>query len=159
MFWLTGACLALTIDMFDEVGGFDESYFLYWEDVDFSYRAGLAGAELLVREDLTVVHDEGGTQGQRSGRAKSQTYYYYNCRNRLVFAAKHLGARSILRWALLTPQQSWAVLLRGGRRQLLDSPITAMAAVRGSLAGLMYVASVVLRVRPKPPRPSGHRPM
>ena len=134
--WLTAACLAMTRELFGRIGGFDETYFLYWEDVDLSYRAARAGIDLVVRDDLVVVHDEGGTQGTRRGRAKSDRYYYYTCRNRLLFAARNLDRSDVLRWMLLTPAASWRILLRGGRRQLLQSPGPLLAAIRGSAVGL-----------------------
>jgi GT2 family glycosyltransferase len=134
--WLTAACLAMSCEMFTRIGGFDETYFLYWEDVDLSYRAEAAGGCLVVRDDLVVVHDEGGTQGKRQGRAKSHVYYYYNCRNRLLFAARNLGQRDLLRWMVVTPSASWQILMRGGRRQLVHSPRPLVAAIRGSIAGL-----------------------
>lgn len=135
--WVTAACLAVHTELFLSLGGFDEDYFLYWEDVDFSIRAVRAGAQLVVREDLTAVHDEGGTQGDRSGRAKSNLYYFYNCRNRLLFASKHLRRRDIARWLLSTPSASWEILMRGGRRQLLRSPRPLVAAIYGTLLGVL----------------------
>src|SRR4051794_19835785 len=36
--WLSGACLLLTAELWRLTGGFDDEYFLYWEDVDFSRR-------------------------------------------------------------------------------------------------------------------------
>ncbi len=134
--WLTAACLALSVELWDRVGGFDESYFMYWEDVDFSYRCLEAGATPVVREDLTVLHDQGGTQGPRAGRAKSALYYYYNARNRMLFAAKHLDRRGVWRWCWRTPKVSWEILMRGGRRQLLHSPGRGTAAARGAVSGL-----------------------
>jgi GT2 family glycosyltransferase len=134
--WLTGACLMVHRDLLVRSGGFDESYFLYWEDVDLTLRAQDHGGRLVVRPDLLASHDEGGTQGERVGRAKSDTYYYYNCRNRLLFATRYLGRRDLARWLLMTPGQSWQILLRGGRRQLLHSPRPLLATVRGSLAGI-----------------------
>ncbi|MGY1779067.1 glycosyltransferase [Geodermatophilus sp. SYSU D01036] len=132
--WLTGACLVVHAELFDLLGGFDDGYFLYWEDVDLSYRALRAGARLVVCEDLVAVHDEGGTQ-VRHGEAMSEGYYYWNCRNRLAFAARHLGRRAVLRWLVTAPAAGWEVVLRGGRRQLLRSPRPLLAAARGSLAG------------------------
>ncbi|GAB3299693.1 hypothetical protein GCM10027451_01350 [Geodermatophilus aquaeductus] len=142
--WLTGACLVLSAEMADRLGGYDEGYFLYWEDVDLSHRALAAGGSLVVRTDLVAVHDEGGTQGEREGDAKSDLYYRYNCRNRLVFAARNLSRRQLLGWLLRTPRVSWEILLRGGRRQLVHSPRPLLAAVRGSLegAGVAVVALV-----------------
>jgi len=127
--------MTLHADLRDRVGGFDEPYFLYWEDVDLSVRVERAGGRLVVRTDLEVVHDAGGTQGEQHGRAKSDTYYSFNCRNRLLFATRHLDRGDLLRWIAATPAVSREILLRGGRRQLLHSPRPLLAAVRGSLAG------------------------
>ncbi|HLT61064.1 MAG TPA: glycosyltransferase [Microlunatus sp.] len=136
--WLTAACLAISTRLWCRVGGMAEDYFLYWEDVDLSVRCLRAGARLVVRDDLVAVHDEGGTQGVGAGGdgAKSDLYYRFNCRNRLLFAHRLLSLRRRLRWALATPRESWQIYLRGGRRQLLTRPSGLVAAVRGSLAGL-----------------------
>ncbi len=147
--WLTAACLAVSVELFDRVGGFDDGYFLYWEDVDFTHRAALAGAELIVREDLRAIHDEGLTQGDQVGTAKSFGYYYFNSRNRLVFGAQHLSRVALLRWMLWTPYESWAILLRGGRRQLLHSRAPLRAIITGSGAGLWRAAVALIR-RPVP---------
>jgi GT2 family glycosyltransferase len=143
--WLTGACLVVSAEMADRLGGYDEGYFLYWEDVDLSHRALAAGGSLVVRSDLVAVHDEGGTQGEREGDAKSDLYYRYNCRNRLVFAARNLSRRQLLGWLLRTPRVSWEILLRGGRRQLVHSPRPLLAAVRGSLEGTGIALVALLR--------------
>lgn len=136
MFWLTAACLAVHDELWQRVGGLAEDYFMYWEDVDLNYRCHQVGARILFREDLAVLHDQGGTQGPRRGRAKSTLYYFYNARNRMLFARRHLSRRSLWGWWWRTPQVSWEILLRGGRRQLVEAPTRVAAAARGGLAGM-----------------------
>lgn len=133
--WLTGACLVVSRDLWQRSGGFDPDYFLYWEDVDLSRRVVDAGGHLLVLDDVTVIHDVGGTQGP--GEAKSPLYIYYNCRNPLLYAAKHLDARTRRRWMLRAPRSSWLVLLRGERRHLPSVWAGGMAALRGTTTGLV----------------------
>jgi GT2 family glycosyltransferase len=143
--WLPATCLAVHRTLLERVGDFDEPYFLYWEDVDFSYRCSQAGARLVVRDDLAVVHAGRGTQGVQRGRAKSNLYYRYNCRNRLLFGARHLPRRQLARWMVRTPAASWRILLQGGRRQLLQSPRPLLAAIAGTIAGLGIAARALIR--------------
>jgi N-acetylglucosaminyl-diphospho-decaprenol L-rhamnosyltransferase len=145
--WMTAACLAVHEELWQRTGGLAEDYFMYWEDVDFSMRSVHAGGTLVVRDDLTVVHDQGGTQGPRQGRAKSSLYYFYNARNRMLFAARHLGWHAIWSWWWRTPTVSWEILLRGGRRQLLHSPRVALAAARGACAGMTIGLRALVRGR------------
>ncbi|WP_168220020.1 MULTISPECIES: glycosyltransferase family 2 protein [unclassified Salinibacterium] len=134
--WLTGACLAFSDQLWQATGGFDDRYFLYWEDVDLSWRCVAAGGHLIVRPDIRITHSIGGTQ-LAAGTAKSATYYYYNCRNRLLFAASHLSKADALRWLLLSPDYARRVMLRGGKRQFLHNPWRPVwASARGSLAGI-----------------------
>lgn len=136
--WLTGACLVFHVDAFRAIGGMSEEYFLYWEDVDFSLRAAKAGVALLLRTDLCAVHDEGGTQQRGGSEAKSSLYYYYNARNRLIFGDLHGAEGSRFRWLVETPRQSCRIWLRGGRRQVLESPRGLAAAISGTIAGLGF---------------------
>lgn len=134
--WLTGACLAFHKEAFQKLGGFRTEYFLYWEDVDFSRRAGEAGMDLILRKDLTVLHDEGGTQQKVGSGAFSGTYYYWNTRNRLLFAAQHLDRAGLVRWLVRTPIESRQILLRGGRRQLMESSVPLLSTLRGTASGI-----------------------
>jgi glycosyltransferase involved in cell wall biosynthesis len=143
-------------ELLRRIDGYDESYFLYWEDVDLGYRAVSAGGSVILREDLVAVHDEGGTHGDSPrSTGHSALYYRYNCRNRMLFAARNLPRRTLLRWLLLTPRVSWEILLRGGRRQLLRSPGLLWSAVAGSLAGVAQaLPALVTGPASRPARPA-----
>jgi GT2 family glycosyltransferase len=145
--WLTAACLMVHRDLWAALDGFDPDYFLYWEDTDLSRRCVELGGRLSVRRDLVAGHDVGGTQ---VAVGKSSAYYYYNCRNRLLFAAKHLSRGRVLRWIVYTPVASRHILYRGGgRRQMLRSPGLLWAAVRGSVVGVgLAVRALVHGPRP-----------
>ena len=137
--WLSGACLLVSDELWDAVGGFAGEYFLYWEDVDLSVRVARAGGALAVVAEATAVHDEGGTQGtdgSHSGSRKSATYYYYNIRNRLLFAARNLPPDTVRAWRRSTVPVAWEVLLQGGRRQFLTSTEAVRAGWRGARDGL-----------------------
>ena len=136
LFWLTAACLAVNLELWHRLSGFDEGYFMYWEDVDFAYRAHRAGGRMVLRSDLVAVHDQGGTQGERRGRAKSPLYYRYNIRNRMVFASRLLTRALVIRWLVRTPVVAYEVWLHGGRRQLWETPLGVLAAGRGAAGAL-----------------------
>lgn len=142
--WLSGACLLMTLTLWDRTGGFDERYFLYWEDIELSVRIVKSGGRLRLVEAARAVHDEGGThddEAHRSrSRGKSSVYYFYNIRNRLLFAAQHLDTADRRRWLLNSPAAAWDVLLQGGRRQFLHSLAPVRAAVTGTAAGITLYA-------------------
>ena len=64
---VTGACLLVRTDLFRRLGGFDEGYPFYWEDVDVCARAREAGARVFVVPDGPAVLHEGGASVARAG--------------------------------------------------------------------------------------------
>jgi len=139
--WLSGACLLISDELWRRVGGFSDDYFLYWEDVELSHRVLQIGGAVTVCATAQATHAQGGTQGagQRSaGQAKSNSYYYYNVRNRLVYATRNLDAADRRRWRRRSLPAAWEVISRGGRRQLLGSLHPLVAAARGLCDGLAY---------------------
>jgi N-acetylglucosaminyl-diphospho-decaprenol L-rhamnosyltransferase len=54
--WLSGACLLVRRDLFDRLGGFDEGYFMYFEDVDLGWRIGRAGFRNVFEPAAVVTH-------------------------------------------------------------------------------------------------------
>jgi N-acetylglucosaminyl-diphospho-decaprenol L-rhamnosyltransferase len=61
--WVNGACLFIRGHVYQTLGGFDEAYRLYVEDVDFCLRVQLAGYRMYFEPSLVVVH-----AGQRRSR-------------------------------------------------------------------------------------------
>jgi len=62
--WLKGAALAIRRTAFDAVGGFDPSYFMYFEDADLCYRLTAAGWQVHFTPATTVVHVGGASTSQ-----------------------------------------------------------------------------------------------
>lgn len=135
--WVSGACFMMSVDLWERLGGFDEDYFLYWEDVDLSRRVVQSGGTVRADAALSAVHDEGTThRAHTDTRAKSPTYYYFNTRNRLLYAAKFLPGEDSRRWLRRTPKASYRILLQGGKRQFVHPMRTFWPALRGSLDGV-----------------------
>ena len=62
---VTGACLVIRRDVFEQLGGFDEGYRNGLEDVDLCLRARMAGHRVVYRGDIAFVHAEGASRGRR----------------------------------------------------------------------------------------------
>lgn len=54
--WLSACSLLITREALEATGGFDEGFFMYWEDVDLSFRIKDAGLDLAVADDAYVTH-------------------------------------------------------------------------------------------------------
>lgn len=61
--WLSGSCLLLRWDSFDAVGGFDERYFMYMEDVDLGDRLQREGHQNVFSPVATITHAKGHAAG------------------------------------------------------------------------------------------------
>jgi N-acetylglucosaminyl-diphospho-decaprenol L-rhamnosyltransferase len=70
--WILGAALAIRRDAFNSVGGFDEGYFLYQEEVDLCYRLRAAGWEIHYAPVATVLHVGGASTSQYGAEMTGQ---------------------------------------------------------------------------------------
>jgi N-acetylglucosaminyl-diphospho-decaprenol L-rhamnosyltransferase len=162
--WLSGASLMISQRCWETVNGFDERYFLYWEDIDLSRRVLAAGGQLRVLSEVVGTHDVGATQRRylshspEAAPSKSPLYCYYNCRNRLLYATTHVDGRHQIRWVLHAPRYAVLVTLRHGARAVLRRPTLAFAAVAGTAVGvarMLWSRGVGRRgSEPRQPRPS-----
>jgi GT2 family glycosyltransferase len=83
MDYVTGASMLIKKELIEGIGSLDEGYFLYWEDVDYSFRAVEHGYKLAYCKDSLVWHKESAT----TGRDLVRLYYWY--RNALYFFKTH----------------------------------------------------------------------
>lgn len=88
--WCGGAVL-LSAAHLDEVGLFDESLFLYYEDTELSWRARRRGWRHVVAPAAVVRHRHASSSG-----VGSDVFRYYTERNRLLVAMAHAPARTVL---------------------------------------------------------------
>lgn len=84
---LSGACILLKREAFDEADGFDQRFFLYAEDVDLCLRLRQSGWRLRYVADAVVEHDRGAS----SATAPAATALHYR-RSQIAFYRKHRGA-------------------------------------------------------------------
>lgn len=91
--WVSGASLLIRTQVFEELGGFDEGFFLYFEEVDLCRRARQAGWKVIYEPRSRIVHLEGKTTGVE--KTKPMPRYWYDSRRR--FFVKHYGIRGL--WA------------------------------------------------------------
>ena len=85
--WVSGSCLLARKDALDSVGGFDESFFLYEEDVDLCLRLRRAGWTVVFTPAAAVVHHLG--RSMQTDPARVRLEYH---RSHLRYYRKHNGA-------------------------------------------------------------------
>jgi GT2 family glycosyltransferase len=103
-----GAFFLVRREVFEALGGFDERFFVYLEDLDFSLRAHQAGWSSVFLAEAQAFHAGGGTSNQVKARR-----LFYSLRSRLLYAFKHFsrsGALVVLLATLLLEPLSRSVL-------------------------------------------------
>jgi hypothetical protein len=89
-----GASLLIQRDMIEDVGAFDDDFFMYYEDTDLAWRARLRDWKVLYAPSAIVRHIHCGTTVEWS-----PFFFYHVDRNRLAMVFKNGESRQIL-WAL-----------------------------------------------------------
>ena len=87
--YVTGAAMFVSKEVFQKIGFFDEKYFLYYEDSDFSKRAKEAGFKVLYQPKAMVYHENAQSTG-----LGSPLQDYFITRNRMLYASKFLPFRT-----------------------------------------------------------------
>jgi GT2 family glycosyltransferase len=109
--WVVGAAMLVRRAAFEEVGGFDEGFFLYFEEVDLAARLRAAGWRVVFEPSAHITHQRSATLG----REHTRTYG----RSRGRFVRQHWSpGRRVALYALLGPAYAWNASYAGMRRVL-----------------------------------------
>ena len=128
-----GGAMAVRRELWDALGGFDEEFWMYLDDVDFSFRAQLLGWRATFAPAARVYHKLGGSGGDDLSS-------FYVGRNTLWTLAKNMPSSLLLRHSvqIVGAQLSIAAdALRNWRGS------AARARLRGQLAGLLGLPRVL----------------
>jgi len=90
IFWASGACFFIRKKVFQELGGFDESFFAHQEEIDLCWRASNEG-HIIKYNYKSVVYHVGGATLQQGNPKKT----YLNFRNSLLMMVKNLPRRRL----------------------------------------------------------------
>lgn len=110
----TGCAVLIRREVFEKIGLYNEEYFLYLEDLDFSVRALRAGFKIIYQPAAVVWH-----KNAQSGGFGSGIHDYFFTRNRLLFGLKYASVKT--KFALV--RESIRVFLRGNswkRKGVID---------------------------------------
>jgi N-acetylglucosaminyl-diphospho-decaprenol L-rhamnosyltransferase len=81
---IKGAFFLVDRNLFDDLSGFDERFFVYYEEVDFSYRAKASGWDSYFLATTQIYHRGCGTTDSVKGKA-----LFYFLRSRILYIYKH----------------------------------------------------------------------
>jgi N-acetylglucosaminyl-diphospho-decaprenol L-rhamnosyltransferase len=84
--WLSGSCILVRTDAFAQVGGFDPTFFMYFEETDLARRLDKAGWTCRYFADATVFH-HGSRSASQDLRARDRRYYG----SKLAYARRYHG--------------------------------------------------------------------
>lgn len=116
-----GAFFLVRRSLFAQLGGFDERFFVYFEEVDFALRARQAGAPSIYLADARAYHKGGGTTDQIKARR-----LFYSLQSRILYGLKHFRgprAAALLVVTLLVEPVSrvaLALVKRRGARETVE---------------------------------------
>ena len=114
--WLSGSCLLVRRSAFDAIGGFDERYFMYMEDVDLGDRLGRAGWLNVYVPGSEILHDK----GHSTGRDPARNLTAHHTSTYIYLSDRHTGVwRAPLRWTIKVALRARArAAVRKSRREL-----------------------------------------
>lgn len=91
IFWASGACFFVRVSVFQQLNGFDETYFAHQEEIDFCWRAYNSGHQVYYLPSSEVYHVGGATLNQANPKKT-----YLNFRNSLFTLTKNLPKYKLL---------------------------------------------------------------
>lgn len=90
IFWATGACMFIRSEYFQEIGGFDDDFFVHMEEIDICWRLKHKGYKIMYCGQSKVYHIGGGSLDKSSARKT-----YFNMRNNSTMMYKNLPRKEL----------------------------------------------------------------
>lgn len=114
--WVSGAAMIIRKDVFDKIGGFDERFFLFYEDADICKRLNDSGYPVYFYPDSKIVH----LKGENVNREFNNITYYFSKKSQLLYYKLHNSfmQRFMVR-AYLILKFSWKCLVNPDRMNIL----------------------------------------
>ncbi len=113
-----GAAMMVKREVVEQIGAFDHTFFIYYEELDWSSRASSAGFKIYYQSEALIFHKESITMGK-----DSPFKAYYHDRNRILFMRKHTNKTQFVYFSLflilvVIPKKLITYLLRGQLQHL-----------------------------------------
>ncbi len=122
--WVSGASLLIRREVVEAVGGLDEGYFMYGEEVDWCWRARQAGWEVAIVPQARVIHLGGATARRMDGLRRR---WLYGGKARFLRKARGPLAATIYRVAVMIATfLKWVAMRLLGREEQAAAYATAM---------------------------------
>ena len=134
---MPGAFLMFRRDVYNHIGGLDESYFMYGEDIDFSWRIRLAGWKNYYLPTTHIIHYKG-----ESTKKGSMNYVYTFYRAMSIFVRKYFSGRNARLFNLLLQAAIWLRALAawvGRVARAVAVPLLDFAAAFGGFVLLKHL--------------------
>jgi N-acetylglucosaminyl-diphospho-decaprenol L-rhamnosyltransferase len=127
--WLSGACMLVRRDAFEEIGGFDERFFLYCEDADLCRRLWDAGHAVRFEPGAEVGH----VGGASSEAGETQPIA---ARSRVIYARKHMSRMDArIEAAGIALGEATRAIAKARRRRTRRSHVAALRAALSARHG------------------------
>ena len=108
--WLSGCCLMVSKNTFENSHGFDENYFLFNEDVDLCRTIKQAGKEVIYFPEATIIHQVSTSNSKTTARVIIQRHL-----GMMHYFKKHHGQNLLTRWVI-----NFFISLRGITQLLIN---------------------------------------
>ena len=114
--WVSGAAMIIKKEVFGKIGGFDERFFLFYEDADICKRLSDAGYGIYFYPGSNIVH----FKGENVNREFNNITYYFSKKSQLLYYKLHNGwMQNFLLRTYLILKFSGKCLVNPGRMNIL----------------------------------------
>lgn len=139
----SGAAMACTKELWDELGGLEDAYFAYFEDTEFSIRCWQRGLRVVFVPEAVVVH--------RYEFSRNPEKYFLLERNRLITTLTCFDTRHLLGIAPLLAVMELALIALAAKEHWLPQKLRAYRAVLQDRRRILRRRATVMAARNAPP--------